>query len=279
MRDDIIYGIHVVLSILKRAPQRILEIHLLDTRTDARLSEVLNLAKEQGLSVHIASKKQLDTWTKEALHQGVVAMVRPVESLSLHDLLQLIENSDTAPLLLILDGVQDPHNLGACLRTADAAGVMAVIIPKDRSSGLTPLVHKVASGAALTMPVIEVTNLVRAMEDLKKENIWLMGTTASTGTTSTTADHKQQHEQKQQRQQKQPEKQTLKQPVQSLYKTDLRGRIAIVLGAEGTGLRRLTEETCDILMQIPMLGTVESLNVSVAAGVCLFEAVRQRNTV
>lgn len=249
MRDDLIYGIHVVLSLLNKSPERIKELHLVESRQDARLLEVSTLAKEQGIRVLWATHKQLDSWTHEATHQGVMAKIKPKKAMAESDLIQLIQDHHNASqkksvLLLVLDGVQDPHNLGACLRTADAAGVSAVIIPRDRSVGLTPLVHKVASGAAETTPVIEVTNLVRFLEQLKKEGVWLMGASSHTH--------------------------------QSLYQTDLRGSAAIVLGAEGTGLRRLTEECCDVLMQIPMLGSVESLNVSVAAGITLYEAVRQR---
>ncbi len=272
MQDNIVYGIHVVSNLLKNAPHRVLEVYLSELRSDEKLKNIQNLAEEQDIPVLTGSKKQFKTWVKDAIHQGVMAKVKPKETISYYDLLEIIKNcennSNSTPLLLILDGVQDPHNLGACLRTADAAGVTAVIIPKDRSVGLTPLVHKVASGAAETMPVIEVTNLARTMEDLKKENFWLMGTTdpfraiEQSGKKSGSAGHS---------------GKAGMQIIQSLYQTDLRGRIAIVLGAEGAGLRRLTEEHCDILMQIPMLGTVESLNVSVAAGVCLYEALRQRS--
>jgi 23S rRNA (guanosine2251-2'-O)-methyltransferase len=156
----------------------------------------------------------------------------------------LLKTASSPPLFLVLDNIQDPHNLGACLRTADAVHVTAVIIPKDRSATITPVVRKVATGAAETVPIVQVNNLVRALEHLKELGVWLMGASGDA--------------------------------KQSLYQTDLRGPIALVLGAEGTGLRRLTEECCDVLMHIPMRGSVESLNVSVAAGICLYEALRQR---
>lgn len=256
-----LYGLHVILKILKTSPERLLEIYVLDSRRDERLQEIIKCAKEMGLSIQYVTKKQLDSYAKEGLHQGVVAKARPQHRLNEDDLIELIKNNNKykdnnndvdkindgdkyLPLILVLDGVQDPHNLGACLRTAESAGATAVVIPKDRSVGLTPLVQKTASGAAEIIPLIEVTNLVRCLEQLKKEGVWVMGTSG--------------------------------QAERTLYQVDLKGPVAIVMGAEGTGLRRLTEEICDMLMHIPMLGTVESLNVSVAAAVCLYEVVRQR---
>lgn len=174
----------------------------------------------------------------------MAARIKSPALLNENDLEILIKETEAKPLFLILDGIQDPHNLGACLRTADACQVTAVIIPKDRSATLTASVRKVASGAAESVPIIQVTNLVRTLEYLKKLGVWIMGTNGKAET--------------------------------SLYQVDLKGPVAIALGAEGAGLRRLTEEHCDILMHIPMLGVVESLNVSVAAGVCLYEAIRQR---
>lgn len=244
MREDLIYGIHAIQHLLNAKPEQFLELHVQDTHDNKSLLSLISTAKNLGVNVNRVSKKQLDQWLPDLNHQGVVAKVRLQPLLTEDDFSTLIDACEKPPLFLILDGVQDPHNLGACLRTADAAGVTAVIIPKDRSVSLTPVVRKVASGAAETVPVIQVTNLVRAIEMLKKLGVWIMGTSM--------------------------------QANQSLYQVDLKGSVAIVLGAEGTGLRRLTEEHCDILMQIPMMGVVESLNVSVAAGVCLYEATRQR---
>ncbi len=244
MREDLIYGIHAIQHLLNSKPEQFLELHIQDTHDNKSLLSLASLAKTLGVNVSGVSKKQLDQWLPERNHQGVAAKVRLQPLLTEDDFSTLIDACDKPPLFLILDGVQDPHNLGACLRTADAVGVTAVIIPKDRSASLTPVVRKVASGAAETVPVVQVTNLVRAIEMLKKLGVWIMGTSMQT--------------------------------TQSLYQVDLKGSVAIVLGAEGTGLRRLTEERCDVLMQIPMIGVVESLNVSVAAGVCLYEATRQR---
>ncbi|HQY22564.1 MAG TPA: 23S rRNA (guanosine(2251)-2'-O)-methyltransferase RlmB [Gammaproteobacteria bacterium] len=244
MREDLIYGIHAIQHLLNSKPEQFLELHIQDTHDNKSLLSLASLAKTLGVNVSGVSKKQLDQWLPERNHQGVAAKVRLQPLLTEDDFSTLIDACDKPPLFLILDGVQDPHNLGACLRTADAVGVTAVIIPKDRSASLTPVVRKVASGAAETVPVVQVTNLVRAIEMLKKLGVWIMGTSMQT--------------------------------TQSLYQVDLKGSVAIVLGAEGTGLRRLTEEHCDVLMQIPMMGVVESLNVSVAAGVCLYEATRQR---
>lgn len=239
-----IYGIHPILSLLKKTPDRILEIYVLETRQDHRLQEIIDLAKKQGLALHFISKKQADHWQKEQ-HQGVMAKIRGKLRMFEEDLIALIQESQTPPLILVLDGVQDPHNLGACLRTADAAAATAVVIPKDRAVGLTPLVYKVASGAAESMPFIEVTNLSRTLQQLKDAGVWVMGLTERGKST--------------------------------IFETDLRVPLALVLGAEGSGLRRLTETQCDLLLNIPMCGVVESLNVSVAAGVCLYEALRQRS--
>lgn len=244
MREDLIYGIHTIQHLLNSKPEQFLELHVQDTHDNKALVSLVSSAKALGVRVNPVAKKQLDQWLPNVNHQGVAAKIRVQPLLTEDEFSTLIDICEKPPLFLILDGVQDPHNLGACLRTADAAGVTAVIIPKDRAASLTPVVRKVASGAAETVPVVQVTNLVRALEMLKKLGVWVMGTSM--------------------------------QATQSLYQVDLKGSVAIVLGAEGTGLRRLTEEHCDILMQIPMMGVVESLNVSVAAGVCLYEATRQR---
>lgn len=245
--NTLLYGIHVIQSLLQKNPERVLEIYCLKTREDNRLQEIISIAYKNNISLQKVDKKQLDHWTQNANHQGVAAKVRRAETLTEDDLMQLISENQSVQkksLLLILDGVQDPHNLGACLRTADAAGANALVIPKDRAASLTPLVEKIASGAAETVPVIEVTNLARTLEQMKQAGVWLIGASSDAR--------------------------------DSLYQVDLTGSIALVLGSEGTGLRRLTAEKCDILMKIPMQGQVESLNVSVATGICLYEALRQR---
>lgn len=241
---DLLYGMHAVRSLLQRQPERVLEIFCIDSRIDNRVQEIITLAKTQGLSVQKIAKKQLDQWIPEGQHQGIAARCRPQRLLSEHDIDDVLTNTKFTPLFLVLDGVQDPHNLGACLRTCDAIGVTGIIIPQDRAASITPTVRKVSCGASETVPILQVGNLARVLNKLKEKGLWIMGTSGDA--------------------------------KQSLYQTDLTGPIAIVLGAEGTGLRRLTEEHCDILMHIPMQGMVESLNVSVAAAVCLYEALRQR---
>lgn len=244
MRTELIYGIHVIKNLLKTAPERILEIHILDSREDKRIEEINKLAKENGITTQPISKKQLNAWDNDVVHQGIVAKIRAKGLLDEHDLKDLIQKSKKPVLLLILDQIQDPHNLGACLRSADAVGVDAVIIPKARAVSLTPTVRKSASGAAETVSCVEVSNLARCLQELKQLGVWILGASSEA--------------------------------TQSLFKSDLTVPIALVLGAEGKGLRHLTAESCDMLIKIPMEGTVESLNVSVAAGVCLYEALRQR---
>ncbi|MBP6103581.1 MAG: 23S rRNA (guanosine(2251)-2'-O)-methyltransferase RlmB [Gammaproteobacteria bacterium] len=243
MADHWLYGIHPIQTLLCTAPERLLELHVADNAEPARLDPIISEARALGLSVQSLPRKTLDQSVGTDKHQGLVARVRAQAALSEHDLEGLIARHPK-PFLLILDGVQDPHNLGACLRTADAAGVHAVIIPKHQAAHLSPVVHKVACGAAETIPLIQVQNLARCMRDLKKQGIWMVG--ASLGAPKT------------------------------LYEIDLNSPLCIVLGAEGTGLRHLTEEQCDWLVEIPMRGAVSSLNVSVATGVCLYEALRQR---
>ncbi len=243
-QENLIYGFHAINRLIEIKPYQLLEIYVLSGRDDQRVSTILSWAEREGISVQRVTKKQLDQWLSQENHQGIAAKIRPSELLSEPELYGLLEFVTEKPLILILDGIQDPHNLGACLRTADAVGAHAVVIPKDGSVALTPTVRKVASGAAETVPVVQVTNLTRCLEKLKERGIWLMGTSAVA--------------------------------PQSLFQTDLRGAVGIILGAEGSGMRRLTTEHCDVLMHIPMAGMVESLNVSVAAGVCLFEAKRQR---
>jgi 23S rRNA (guanosine2251-2'-O)-methyltransferase len=243
-KPNFVYGLHAIAALLEKNPQRVRQVFIQKGREDTRIAALRTLAQEFNISVQSVSRSHLDEWTENAVHQGIVAQVIAQTSLTETDLFSLLDQLQTAAFLLILDGVQDPHNLGACMRTANAAGVHAVIIPKDKSVALTPTVLKVASGAAEITPVVAVTNLARVLRELKKRGIWIYGACDSA--------------------------------EKSIYQENLQGDIAIVLGAEGTGLRRLTEEHCDQLLHIPMQGTVSSLNVSVATGICLFEAVRQR---
>jgi 23S rRNA (guanosine2251-2'-O)-methyltransferase len=237
-------GINSVRSALKLGAEQVSELWLDRRRRDQRLAELAGLARRAGVHVRQLDRDALDTAADGANHQGVIAWVSGPAARPVQDLDALLGRLDHAPLLLILDGVTDPHNLGACLRSADAAGADAVIAPKDKAAGLTPAAVKVASGAAESVPFIQVTNLARTLEQLKVAGLWLMGTAEDA-------------------------------PV-TLFAGDLTGPLGLVLGGEGSGLRRLTRQHCDRLMRIPMRGRVESLNVSVAAGVCLYEALRQR---
>lgn len=239
-----IFGVHAVSSLLEAAPERIIRLYVLDGRDDHKVQAVLRRAEALDVSIARRDRKALDQLTDGAVHQGVVAECKPAPQLREDDLETLLDRLD-APLLLVLDGITDPHNLGACLRTADAAGVHAVIAPKDRSAALNPTVRKVACGAAERVPFITVTNLARTLRLLKERNVWVVGTAGEAS--------------------------------DSIYQSKLTGALALVMGAEGEGMRRLTREHCDQLVHIPMFGTVSSLNVSVATGVCLFEAVRQRS--
>lgn len=244
MSSNLVYGIHAVKAVLERHPQQVMALYVQKGRDDHRVQAILDLAEAASRDVHYVSRKELDERTQNHLHQGVVAMCEIGHQYHEHDLQGLLEALPHPPFLLILDGVTDPHNLGACLRTADAVGVDAIIAPKDNAVGLTPVVRKTASGAAEVVPFIQVTNLARTMRFLKEQNIWLYGTSDDA--------------------------------EQTLYEVKLTGPLALVMGAEGKGMRRLTREHCDVVMHIPMQGVVSSLNVSVAAAVCLFEAVRQR---
>ena len=248
-----LFGFHAVGVRLRTAPRSVMEIHFDASRRDARMRQFLERAAEAGVRVLESDGLNLSRICGSYAHQGVVARVQAMpKSHSLDELLEQLEESQealapenrTAPLLLVLDGVTDPHNLGACLRVADGAGAHAVIAPKDHAAGINATVAKVASGAAETIPYFMVTNLARTLNELKERSIWIIGT-------SDTAE-------------------------KSLYQADLRQPVALVLGAEGSGMRQLTAKTCDELVQIPMRGGVESLNVSVASGVCLYEALRQR---
>lgn len=242
MNADLVFGIHAVEAFLQRAPQDVLELFVMKDRDDKRMQPIIQLARQNGVSVQFCNRKTLDDMVS-GQHQGVVAKARLQSSGNEADLAAIVAANDK-PFILILDGVTDPHNLGAILRSADAAGVHAVVAPKDRSVKLTSVVRKVACGAAESVPFITITNLARTMRELQDAGVWIVGTAGETDTL--------------------------------VYDADLKGPLALVLGAEGEGLRRLTRETCDSLVKIPMFGTVSSLNVSVAAGICLFEAVRQR---
>ena len=242
--SEIIFGIHAVQALLERDPQRFQEVFILKGRDDRRLQPLVAALEAQGIVIQVANRQWLDSKVEGAVHQGIVARVKPGRQYQEGDLPDLLAELEQ-PFLLILDGVTDPHNLGACLRSADAAGVHAVIVPKDRSAALNATAKKVASGAAENVPLIRVTNLARTMRLLQEYNVWIVGTAGE-------ADH-------------------------TLYQSKMRGAMALVMGAEGEGMRRLTREHCDELISIPMAGSVSSLNVSVATGICLFEAVRQRN--
>ena len=238
----VLFGFHAVGVRLRTAPKTILELYVDATRRDARMRQFLQKAQEAGLKPVEADGLRLARLAGSAGHQGVVARV---EALALtHSLDDLLDAIAEPPLLLVLDGVTDPHNLGACLRVADGAGAHAVIAPKDHAVGINATVAKVASGAAETVPYFMVTNLARTLGELKERNIWCLGLSDEA--------------------------------TQTLYQSDLKTATALVMGAEGTGLRQLTRKTCDALVSIPMRGAVESLNVSVASGICLYEAVRQR---
>lgn len=240
-----IYGLHTVQALLENEPERVLELQALSTREDARLNPIVQMARQLGLVVAFRDRTALDQLAEGGRHQGVVARVRERQPGDDNDLADLLDGLTEPALLLILDAVTDPHNLGACLRTAEAAGVHAVVAPRDKAVGLTPVVRKVACGAAELMPFMQVTNLARTLKQLKDQGIWVVGTSLEDG-------------------------------AKPFFDTDLTAPTAIVMGAEGTGLRRLTAELCDHLAYIPMAGQIESLNVSVATGVALFEAVRQR---
>jgi 23S rRNA (guanosine2251-2'-O)-methyltransferase len=236
-----IFGIHAVESALRRHPERVLQLWVQSGRRDKRMQAVLRLADRQGVSVETCSRDVLQKKSADNRHQGVVAKMR-IDKHSQPDLEEILARQDL--LLLVLDGVQDPHNMGACLRSADASGADAVIVSKNRSPGLTPVVRNVASGAAETTPFIQVSNLARLLQQLKDNDVWVVGAAGEASI--------------------------------SLYDSTASNRMAVVMGAEGQGLRRLTRESCDELIHIPMQGHVESLNVSVATGICLFEYRRKQ---
>lgn len=245
MKGETIYGVHAIRTILERHPERVQALKLAERRDDPRVRDIEELARRHRIAVQRVDSHALKKQLGEVAHQGVAAEVTPLAPWTEDELLTALQ-SVHAPLLLALDGVQDPHNLGACLRSADACGALAVVVPRDRAAQLTPTVRKVAVGAAETTPVVAVTNLVRTLKLLKDAGLWIVGADA-----------------------------TVLKPAREV---DLKGPVVLVLGAEGAGLRHLTRENCDFLVSLPRLGAVESLNVSVAAGMLLYEVVRQRGT-
>ena len=244
MAQRILFGWHAVEALLESHPERVVRIQFQQGRDDRRRKHVRALAESFGVAMEECHRRTLDELTDGENHQGIVAHVKSAPEVREADLLERLEASVKPPFLLVLDGVTDPHNLGACLRTADAAGVDAVVVPKDHSAPLNGVAIKVASGAAESVPVVRVTNLARFMRQCRELGVWFTGTTGDTDTT--------------------------------IYDLELSGPVGLVMGAEGAGMRRLTREHCDQLGNLPMAGMVSSLNVSVATGVCLFEARRQR---
>ena len=251
---QLIYGLHAVDGLLRSNPKSVQRLWVQSGREDKRIAALVALAQNQGVPVARQPRQDLDGMVS-GRHQGVVAEAFDIPvSCDMNrsnlwqeqDLLRVVDNKEGPLLLLVLDGVTDPHNLGACLRSADAAGVDAVVVPKDKSADLTPTVRKVACGAAEVVPFVRVTNISRTLQALQERGVWLYGTAGES--------------------------------EKSIYDSDLSGSIALVMGAEGSGLRRLTREQCDFLVKLPMAGSVSSLNVSVATGICLFEIVRQRRT-
>ncbi|HEX6831970.1 MAG TPA: 23S rRNA (guanosine(2251)-2'-O)-methyltransferase RlmB [Rudaea sp.] len=244
MSAELIFGIHSIEAALNHDPANVVELYIEADSHNARLKELSERARELGIKPHARGKEALDKMTGGARHQGAVARYNTPPPRSESELADLVEKAQEDTLLLVLDGITDPHNLGACLRSAEAAGVTAVIVPKDRAAGITPTVRKASSGAADRVAFFAVTNLARTLKALKQQGVWLVGLAGD-------AD-------------------------KDLYDIDLKGRIALVVGSEGEGMRRLTRESCDFVARIPMRGSVESLNVSVATGVVLFESLRQR---
>lgn len=242
--NDISFGVHAVQALLESHPDQIMEIWFQKGLRNSRLEKLIEQARETGIPLKFVDRDRIERKV-DGVHQGVVAMVRAATIYRENDLFALLDKLDKPPFLLILDSVTDPHNLGACLRSADAAGVQAVIVARDKSAPLNAVARKVACGAVENVPLITVTNLARTMRALQERGIWLIGAAGEAST--------------------------------NIYTTDLKGPLAIVMGAEGSGLRRLTREHCDGLVHIPMAGSVSSLNVSVATGICLFEALRQRS--
>ena len=244
MTEHCVYGLHALKGLLENPQRKIELLYLSRDRSDEKIKQIETLARGQSIRLERLSNSELNQRFRDANHQGVVAVVKPLPQLVEADLVPLLSESKKPCLILILDGVTDPHNLGACLRSADAAGVDFVVIPKDKNVSITPVVSKVACGAAEMIPVVQVINLARAIEILQQEGVWVYGAAGEA--------------------------------TESLYQLDCTGNIAVVMGGEGDGLRRLTRERCDGLFSLPMQGCVESLNVSVATGVTLYEILRQR---
>jgi 23S rRNA (guanosine2251-2'-O)-methyltransferase len=246
-QDNCVFGLHAVQALVDGSPQRIQQLFLLQGRNDKRLQSIRSVAEKNNVSVTLCAREKLDQMV-EGNHQGVIAIAAAITEVYDEDYLKSrlpkLFDDNIVPFILVLDGVTDPHNLGACLRSAEAAGVQFVIVPKDNASSLTPTAIKVACGAAEVLPLVRVTNLSRTLEWLQAQGVWLVGAAGEA--------------------------------TQHHYQMDLTGPLAVVMGAEGKGLRRLTRERCDSLVRIPMMGEVSSLNVSVATGICLFEALRQR---
>ncbi|MDP3705606.1 MAG: 23S rRNA (guanosine(2251)-2'-O)-methyltransferase RlmB [Legionellaceae bacterium] len=244
MTDQLVYGLHAVKALLQNHHRTTKRLVINQDRVDKRIQDILKLAEHARITVDQVSTNKMDQRFPDITHQGIVAYAGALPQYTEHDIQHILDSKQAPALILILDGVTDPHNLGACLRCADAAGVDFVIIPKDKNAGITPVVSKVACGAAESVPLIRVTNLARAMEILKEQGVWIFGAAGEAS--------------------------------DLIYNIDCKASIAFVLGAEGDGMRRLTRERCDNLFALPMLGSVTSLNVSVATGICLYEAVRQR---
>lgn len=244
MKQEYLFGINTIAATLKHNPHRIKKLFISQKRSDQRIQTLIDSAKQQGIAVETITEDKLQQWLGSAVHQGIVAQVKPLTAKTETELKDFLPSLPENAFILILDGVQDPHNLGACLRSADAAGVDCVIVPKDRAASLTPLAQKTASGAAETIPFFQITNLARTIKLLQQKGIWIYGLSDKAN--------------------------------KSLYEADLKGAIALVLGAEGKGMRHLTQDICDDIYYLPMAGSVSSLNVSVAAGVAMFEVVRQR---
>ena len=243
-KKEILPGIHTVQALLSNQPERAHSVWLEQNKHNARIEMLVDQARSLGIAIQSVQRHKLDQLCDGAQHQGVAASCSPTPLLDEHTLIEQLQVNDSAPLLLVLDEVSDPHNFGACLRTAEAAGVDAVIVPQRNSAPITPVVHKTASGATLRLPIVKTPNLSRFIEAIKKIGVWVYGAAGE-------ATH-------------------------DLYQANLSNACAIVMGAEGQGLRRLTQERCDQLYALPMLGDVESLNVSVATGIFLYEALRQR---
>lgn len=242
-QKQILYGIHTITSLLTNYPERLIRLYCLDDKHEKNRENIIQQAKKNNIPIEWQTRAALDRMTEGENHQGVAALCDKTRSYTEQDIVGLLDTA-RPPLVLILDGIQDPHNLGACFRSADAASVNFIIAPKNNAVGLTPTVSKVATGAVEFIPFVQVTNLIRAMEILKEAGVWIYGADGEA--------------------------------TQSLYESNFTSATALVMGAEGAGLRRLTREHCDVLLQIPMHGRVASLNVSVATGIFLYEVVRQR---